>query len=158
METKSGNDRAADGGGERLVTKGLPPVNVGEVYLNDLDAAPGDGVPESDAGMSEGSRIDNETGRPAIGPSFDRINEFALVIGLPAFDFQTDIAGTGLELRLQIGQSLMTINLRFPLPQSPQIGAIEDANEAFTHAFTVPNPIPESELFSAAAFLLNGYR
>ena len=87
----------------------------------------GDGIAERDAGVSIGSRVQDDD----IEFTFRLLNpgdQLAFEVGLAELDFRAQLGGAFADLGLDLGQGSIPVELRLPLTEQVEIGAVEEKN------------------------------
>src|SRR5215207_3354404 len=117
----------ADRRQHRMMTEGLAGVDVGDVHLDRDGAAPRDGVPESDRGVSVGAGVDHDAG--AGEPGFlEPGRELALGVRLPAGERDAGPLGVLLQPALDLRQGQGAVDVRLAPAEEVEVRAVEDVN------------------------------
>ena len=106
----------ADRYNQRFVAEFLPGMNIRQVDLDRGDANRRDGVPESDAGVRVGSRVDDD----ALELTFRLLNptnQLPLDIGLAKLDLRSQRRRPLPDSFLDLGQGHLPVFLRLALPE-----------------------------------------
>ena len=107
------------------MTEFLPGMDVRKMNLNGWQINCRDGISECHTGVGIGGGIQNDD--VELAPRFlNPIDQLALDIRLPEFNFRFELRGPFTDPGLDVRQCRPPINLRLPLAEEVEVGAVEE--------------------------------
>jgi hypothetical protein len=102
----------------------LPGIDVGDVHLHYGQAGGGQGIPQGEAVVGEGTRVDDD----AIGPGglrLEEVNDSALAVGLEESKFNLQLPGLLFQEGFELLQGLCPVVGGFPVAKQVQVRAVD---------------------------------
>lgn len=134
VAAKSADHPDRDIGQAGMVAERLAGEHVGQMHLDKRDPHRGERVAQSDAGMSECTGIAQDDRGAVVTGMMDAPDQFVLGIGLEPDKLMPGRMGPLGQLLVDVGQGLVTVEIRFTGTEQVEIGSVQDQN--FSHAGT----------------------
>ena len=109
-------------------------MHVRDVDLDDRPDDRGEGVTDGHGGVRPPAGVDDHPGRGAAH-LVDRVDEDALVVGLPEVEVVPQLVGPLPAQCLHVGERLVAVDLGLALTEQVEVGPVEDHDDrSSTHA------------------------
>src|SRR5260370_20193129 len=107
------------------MTEFFPGMDVQKVNLNGWQIDRRDGIPECNTGVGIGGGVQDDN--IELAPGFlNPIDQLALDIGLPEFNFRFELLGPFTDPGFDVRQRCPSIDLWLPLAEEIEVGAVEE--------------------------------
>lgn len=124
MGTQSDYGTDSSTGQEGFLAEVFSFVHIGQVHFDKRDLGCQKRVQQGDAGVGEGSRIDQNEGRAILAGCMESIYEHVLGIGLQAIKFVTLGLAHLRESSVDIFKGVITVNVRFAITQQIEVWSV----------------------------------
>src|SRR5690625_51657 len=112
--TKAQHHADGDVGKVAEPAEGFTLVHIGEVHFNEGEVGCQQGIPERDAGVRIGSRVEQDQVHPVIGSGVNALDELGLAIGLKGFQPMSGGHRALVELAIDVCQAESTVDFGLP--------------------------------------------
>lgn len=119
-----------------MMAKAFAGVDVADVHFDRGNLRSADGVAKRDAGVGEGSRIENDPLAALIRQFRDLIDKRTFVIRL--VEFEVDFGELLAESVGEIVQSARSVDFRFAFAEAIQVGSVQDSDTFHRRLSTKP--------------------
>ena len=109
-----------------MMAEGFPPVDIGQVNLDEWDSDPSQGISQRNAGMRVASRIDDDVAKLLLFSGMYPLNQGAFMIALEGFNNCAVTFAQPDQALVDFIQRFRAINMGFAGSEQVQIGPMQN--------------------------------